>query len=106
MSEIVPFGHGLARGESRALGRDMARLRAHGSFELARIDQAAMLQSAQAEGLAEVAVSAMDSVARVSLRGDQLTQLVPTAAGRLGAIVDALTIAEIGLVHQAARRMR
>ena len=37
MSEMVPFGSGLAKRESRALSRELSRLDTQGRYEIARI---------------------------------------------------------------------
>ncbi len=103
---MVPFGGGLARRDAREVRRELSRLNASGRLDLARIDQAVVLQAAKAEGIAEVAAVAMTSVTRATLHAQQLSQAVPAAAGRINAIADALTVAEIGIVQNTVWRMR
>lgn len=88
------------------MGRALSRLGGEGQLGLARIDVGVQLQVARAQGLGEVTEVAMDAVARASMRADQLAQMVPSAAGRLQALGDAMTMAEIGVVHDTARRLR
>src|SRR5438874_550372 len=98
MSELVPFGGGgPSNRDVRQLRRDLSQLGARGRYELARIDQTTELQVAKAEGVAVVAGAAMGAVARATVHAQHLAAAVPAAEPRLVAILDALTVAQIGI---------
>ena len=66
MSEMVPFGGGLARRESRRVGRELARMDGQGQLELARINQQADLQAERVAAVGYVGKRAMHEVAMLS----------------------------------------
>jgi hypothetical protein len=105
MSEMVPFGGGLARRESRALSRELLRLDARGQLELARISQAADLQAERVGGVAYVGKRAMHDIAMLSQLEVQLSALVPSAIPRLQAIGDLTALAVAEVVSETVRKV-
>ena len=105
MSEIVPFGRGLDRRESRAVGRALSRLGARGHLEMARINQEADLQAERVSGIAYVGKRALHEVALLSQLEVQLTALVPPAQPRLQAIGDMTALAAAEVVAETVRKV-
>lgn len=97
---------GLARRDARQVRRELSRLQADGRVGLARLEYGTSFQLARTHAVEEVAHAAVDAVGRVSLHAQQLAELMPFAGGRLQAVADALAIAEIGVIHDTARRLR
>ena len=105
MSEIVPFGSGLARRESRAVGRELARLESRAQVALGRIEIEADLQAARVHGVAYVGKQAMQATAIVSELEGQLGQMVPRAKGRLQGIADITTLGLAEIVADTVRKV-
>jgi hypothetical protein len=97
MSEVVPFGAGLAKREARAVGRELSRLDGRGRLELARINQQADLQAERIAAVGYVGKRALHEVAMLSQLEVQLSCLVPSATPRLQGIGDltALAMADV-----------
>ena len=109
MSEPVPYGGydgPLAKRESRALERRLYRAGAASRLQIACIDNYAAEQAARAESIAEVTHVVLQSVGKVSMHAEQLGQMIPSATGRFQAVVDAMTVAEIGVIYETGRRLR
>lgn len=106
MSEMVPFGGGLARRESRLAGREIARMEGRGQVELARINQQADLQAERVAAVGYVGKQALHEMAMLSQLEGQLCQLVPHAAGRLQGLADLTALAMADVVTQTVRRVR
>src|SRR5438067_1223372 len=100
MSEMVPFGGGLARRDSRQISRELSRLDARGRIELARIEQEADLQSGRVGAVGYVGKRAMYEVAMLSELEVQLSALSPAAAPRLQGIGDLTAVAIADVVTQ------
>jgi hypothetical protein len=106
MSEMVPFGGGLAKREARAVGRELSRLDAHGRLELARISQAADLQAERLAGIGYVGKRAMHEVAMLSQLEVQLSAVVPAATPRLQGMGDMAALAMAEVVSETVRRVK
>jgi hypothetical protein len=97
MSELVPYGRGLATREARVVGRELARLDAQGRLALARISQQADLQAERV---------AMHEVAMLSQLEVQLSALVPSASPRLQGLGDLAALAMADVVSETVRRLK
>lgn len=106
MSDLVPFGGGLAKRESRVAGRELARLDALGRLEMARIGQAADLQAERLGAVGYVGKRALQEVAMLSQLEVQLSALVPGAMPRLQGIGDLTALAMADVVSETLRRVR
>jgi hypothetical protein len=106
MSEIVPFGGGLAKRQSRALSRELSRLDSHGRYELARIGQEADLQAERIAAVGYVGKRAMHEMAMVSQLEVQLSSLVPAATCRLQGLGDLTALAMADVVGETVRRVK
>ena len=106
MSEMVPFGGGLARRESRLVGRELSRLEGLGRVELARINLQTDLQAERVAAIGYVGKRAMHEVALVSQLEQQLSALVPMATGRLQALGDMTALGMADVVSDTVRRVR
>ena len=106
MSEMVPLGGGLARRHSRYVGRELARLDAHGRVQLARINQQAGLQAERVSAVAYVGKRALHEVALLSGLEVQLSALVPAATARLQGVADLTALAMADVVSETVRRVR
>lgn len=106
MNEVTPYGGGLARRESRRVGRELARLDRSGQLELARITKEADLQAERVSAVAYVGTRAMYDVALVSQLEVQLSMLVPNAVPRLQGIGDLTALAVADVVSQTVRKVR
>lgn len=105
MSEMVPFGGGLAHRESRAMRRELARMETRAQAALGRIEIEADLQTARMHGLAYVGKQAMQATAIVSELEGQLGQMVPEARGRLAGIADITTLGMAEIVADTVRKV-
>ncbi len=106
MSEIVPFGGGLARRESRAVSRELSRLDGRGRVEMARINQQADLQAERVSAVSYVGKRALHEVAMLSQLEVQLSALVPSATPRLQGIGDLTALAMADVVSETVRRVK
>lgn len=106
MSEMVPFGGGLAKRESRALGRGLARINAGGQLEEAFINKEAELQVVRIHALGYVGRAAMNEVTMLSQLEQQLAGMVPSAAGRLQGLDDLAALAMADVLTDTVRKVR
>lgn len=106
MSEVVPFGGGLARRESRAVSRELSRLDGRGRVELARINQQADLQAERLAAVGYVGKRAMHEVTMLSQLEVQLSALVPSAIPRLQGLGDLTALAMADVVSETVRRVK
>ncbi|MGH3428789.1 MAG: hypothetical protein ACRDQZ_14690 [Mycobacteriales bacterium] len=106
MSEMVPFGGGLARRESRRVGRELARMDGQGQLALARISQQADLQAERVAAVGYVGKRALHEVAMLSQLEVQLSALVPSAMPRLQGIGDLTALAMAEVVGETVRRVK
>jgi signal recognition particle subunit SEC65 len=106
MSELVPLGSSLARRESRAVTRELARIEGRSAVEIARITQAADLQAERVSGIAYVGKRALHEMAMVSQLEVQLSNLVPAASARLQGIADLTALAAAEVVGDTVRKVR
>jgi hypothetical protein len=106
MSEMVPFGGGLAKRESRALDRELSRLEGRGRLELARINQQADLQAERVAAVGYVGKRAMQEIALVSQLEVQLSALVPSAMPRLQGLGDLTALAMADVVSETVRKVK
>jgi hypothetical protein len=106
MSEIVPFGGGLAKRESRAASRELSRLAARGRVELARISQEADLQAERIAAIGYVGKRAMHEVTMLSQLEVQLSNLVPSAIPRLQGLGDLAALAMADVLSETVRRVK
>lgn len=106
MSEMVPFGGGLAKRESRALRRELAHLEGRGRLELARIDQQAELQAERVAAIGYVGKRAMHEVTMLSQLETQLSAMVPSAVPRLQGLGDMTALAMAEVVAETVRRVK
>jgi hypothetical protein len=106
MSEMMPFGRGLARWESRATSRELSRLDAQGRVGMARINQAADLQAERVAAVGYVGKRAMHEVAMLSQLEQQLSALVPMATARLQGLGDLSALAMADVVSETVRRVK
>lgn len=106
MSEMVPFGGGLARRESRAVSREISRLDGRGRVELARINQQADLQAERLAAVGYVGKRAMHEVTMLSQLEVQLSALVPSAIPRLHGLGDLTALAMADVVSETVRRVK
>ncbi len=105
MSEMVPFGRGLARREARSVGAQLARLEGRAQVELGKIEIEADLQAARVHGVAYVGKQAMQATAIVSELEGQLGLMVPNAKGRLQGIADMTTLGMAEIVANTVRKV-
>ena len=105
MSEMVPFGGGLAKRESRQVSRELSRLDAQGRVALARINQQADLQAECIAAIGYVGKRAMHEVTMLSQLEVQLSALVPSATPQLQAIGDLTALAMADIVSDTVRRV-
>lgn len=103
---MVPFGGGLAKRESRRLGRALARLSGEAQLEVALINREADLQVARVRAIGYVGKGAMHEVALLGELEQQLATLVPSAAGRLRGIDDLTALAMADVVSDTVRKVR
>ena len=106
MSEIVPFSGGLARRESRRVGRELARMDGSGQLALARINQQADLQAERVSAVGYVGKRAMHEVAMLSPARGSAVGLVPAAMPRLQGIGDLTALAMAEVVSETVRRVK
>lgn len=106
MSELVPFGGGLANRESRQVSREFSRLEGRGRVELARINQQADLQAERIAAIGYVGKRAMHEVTMLSQLEVQLSALVPSATPRLQALGDLSALAMADVVSETVRRVK
>lgn len=106
MSDMVPFGNGLAKRESRQVSRELSRLEGRGRVELARIDQQADLQAERVAAIGYVGKRAMHEVTMLSQLEVQLSALVPSAVPRLQAVGDLTALAMAEVVSETVRRVK
>jgi hypothetical protein len=106
MSEMVPFGGGLAKRESRAVGRELSRLEGRARVEMARINVAADLQAERVAAVGYVGKRAMHEVAMLSQLEVQLSALVPAAMPRLQGLGDLSALAMAEVVGETVRRVK
>ena len=106
MSEMVPFGGGLARRELRSVGRELSRLDGRGRVEMARINQQADLQAERLAAVGYVGKRAMHEVTMLTQLEVQLSALVPSAMPRLQGLGDLTALAMADVVSETVRRVR
>jgi hypothetical protein len=106
MSEMVPFGGGLARRESRAVSRELSRRDGRGRVEMARINQQADLQAERIAAVGYVGKRAMHEVTMLSQLEVQLSALVPSATPRLQGLGDLTALAMADVVSETVRRVK
>jgi hypothetical protein len=106
MSEMIPFGGGLAKRDSRAVRAELSRLDAHGRVELARINQQADLQAERIAAVGYVGKRAMHEVAMLSQLEVQLCTVVPAATGRLQGMGDLAALVMADVVTETVRRVK
>lgn len=106
MSEMVPFGGGLAKRELRQTGRELSRLEGRGRVELARINQQADLQAERIAAVGYVGKRAMHEVTMLSQLEVQLSALVPSAIPRLQGLGDLTALAMADVVSETVRRVK
>ena len=106
MSEMVPFGGGLARHELRSVGRELSRLDGRGRVEMARINQQADLQAERLAAVGYVGKRAMHEVTMLTQLEVQLSALVPSAMPRLQGLGDLTALAMADVVSETVRRVR
>lgn len=106
MSDLVPFGGGVARRESRQVSRELSRLNARGQVELARISQQADLQAERVAAIGYIGKRALHETAMLSQLEVQLSALVPAATPRLQGIGDLTALAMAEVVGESVRRLR
>jgi hypothetical protein len=106
VSEMVPFGSRLAKGESRAVSRELSRLDGRGRVEMARINQAADLQAERIAAVGYVGKRALHEVAMLSQLEVQLSSLVPAAMVRLQGLGDLTALAMADVVSETVRRVK
>jgi hypothetical protein len=106
MSEMIPFGGGLARRESRTVSRELSRLDAQGRVGMARINQAADLQAERVAAVGYVGKRAMHEVAMLSQLEQQLSALVPMATARLQGMGDMSALAMAEVVGETVRKVK
>src|SRR6267154_615695 len=99
------YGGGLARRESRAVSRELARLDGSGRLEMARINQQADLQAERVSAVGYVGKRALHEVAMLSQLEVQLSCLVPSATPRLQGIGDLTALAVADVVSETVRRV-
>ena len=102
----MQFGGGLARRESRQVGRELSRLNAQGQVGLARVNQQADLQAERVAAIGYVGKRAMHEVTMLSQLEVQLAQLVPSASPRLQALGDLSALAMADVVSDTVRRVK
>ncbi len=106
MSEVVRYGGGLAKRESRQVSRELSRMDARGQVELARINQQADLQAERIAAIGYVGKRAMHEVTMLSQLEVQLSSLVPSAIPRLQGIGDLTALAMADVVSETVRRVK
>jgi hypothetical protein len=106
MSEIVPFGGGLAKRPSRALSRELSRMEGQGLLQFARINQQADLQAERMAAVGYVGKRALQEMAMVSQLEVQLSSLVPAATCRLQGLGDLTALAMAEVVGETVRRVK
>ena len=105
MSEMTPFGRGLATRESRAVSRQLAQMGTRAQVALGRIEIEADLQAARVHSVAYIGKQAMQATAIVSELEGQLGQMVPRAKGRLQGIADITTLGLAEIVADTVRKV-
>jgi hypothetical protein len=106
MSEMVPFGGGFSKRQSRAVSRELSRLDGQGQVEMARINQAADLQAERIAAVGYVGKRALHEVAMLSQLEVQLSALVPAATPRLQGLGDLSALAMAEVVGETVRRVK
>jgi hypothetical protein len=106
MSELIPYGGGLARRESRRVGRALARMDGEGHLKLAMISQQAELQAERVAAVGYVGKRAMHEVAMLGQLEVQLSALVPSAMPRLQGLGDLTALAMAEVVGETVRRVK
>src|SRR5438874_6157233 len=106
MSEMSIYrSSGLSR-PRRAVSRELDRLEARGQIQSAAIEQQADLQVARVQAIGYVGKHAMHEVALLSQLEQQLSDLVPAAAGRLHGLDDIAALAMADVLSDTVRRVR
>lgn len=106
MSEILPFGGGVAKRDSRQVRRELAQMDARGQVELARINQQADLQAERLAAIGYVGKRAMHEVTMLSQLEVQLSALVPSATPRLQGLGDLTALAMADVVGETVRKVK
>lgn len=91
---------------AKALGRDLSRIQAGTSVDVARIDAAVQRRESVADGITAMTGRALQHVALVSAAEQQLALSTPAASGRLAAVADAHGLAMAELVMDTAWALR
>lgn len=106
MSEMVPFGGGLARRESHRVSRELSRMDGQGRLALAWINQEADLQAERVGAVGYVGKRAMHEVTMLSQLEVQLSALVPSPTPRLQGLGDLTALAMADVVSETVRRVK
>lgn len=104
MSDLVPL-EGFRGRESRAVGRELARLDSRAQLALGRIQVEADLQAARVHGVAFVGKQALHATALLSELEGQLGKMVPAARGRLQGIADLTSLGMAEVVADTVRKV-
>jgi hypothetical protein len=106
MANILPVSRGsFDRREGRFTSRALARIDAETEFGMARIEQAAELQSERVGAVTYVAKRAMQQIALISQLEAQLSMVVPMATSRLQALGDIAALEAADVVSQTVRKV-
>src|SRR3954452_1947860 len=106
MSEMLPYGGGLAKRESRQVGRELSRIEGQSRLGIARIAAQADLQAERVAAIGYVGKRAMHEVTMLSQLEVQLSALVPSATPRLQGIGDLSALAMADVVSETVRRVK
>jgi hypothetical protein len=106
MSEVSIYRGGGLNRHRRVVGRELERLEARGLVQRAAIEQEADLQVVRVQAIGYVGKHAMHEVALLSQLEQQLSALVPSAAGRLQGLDDVAALAMADVLSDTVRRVR
>ena len=106
MSDIALRGGAFGSMSPRGTGRVLGRIDAQTQVGIAQIDQAAELQSRRVDAIGYVGKRALHEVALLSQLEQQLSALVPMAAGRLQALGDMAALGMADVVSDTVRKVR
>jgi hypothetical protein len=91
---------------SRWVERSLNELDATTTVELAHLDAIVELQQDQIRAMNNLGTSALIATSQLSQTENTLAQLVPHASGRLAAIADLVTVQNVEILVDSARRIR
>lgn len=106
MNELTRYSGGLARGESRRVSHELARMDRQGHLQQARINQHADLQAERVAAVSYVGKRAMHEITLLTQLEVQLSSLVPTAIPRLQGIGDLTALSVADVVSETVRKVR